>query len=83
MICIAGKKARDLRNWLTIYSYWNQGGMENVAWMEHAEKSTGRFVAVLRYLWAPVRLVLQLLPVHSSPLALYLALFLPIESRRH
>ena len=29
----AGKKARDLRNWLTIYSYWNQGGLENVTSM--------------------------------------------------
>lgn len=24
---------RDLRNWLTIYSYWNQGGQDNVATM--------------------------------------------------
>ena len=30
---LAGKKARDLRNWLTIYSYWNQGGLENVTSM--------------------------------------------------
>jgi len=30
---LAGKKARDLRNWLTIYSYWNQGGLENVVTM--------------------------------------------------
>ena len=29
----AGQKARNLRNWLTIYSYWNQGGLENVATM--------------------------------------------------
>lgn len=29
----AGKKVKDLRNWLTIYSYWNQGGQENVATM--------------------------------------------------
>ena len=29
----AGQKARDLRNWLTIYSYWNQGGLENVVTM--------------------------------------------------
>ena len=26
VLLFAGKKARDLRNWLTIYSYWNQGG---------------------------------------------------------
>ncbi|KAK9860391.1 hypothetical protein WJX84_004358 [Apatococcus fuscideae] len=30
---LPGKKAKDLRNWLTIYSYWNQGGQENVATM--------------------------------------------------
>lgn len=29
----AGQKARDLRNWLTVYSYWNQGGQDNVATM--------------------------------------------------
>ena len=29
----AGKKARDLQNWLTIYGYWNQGGQQNVAIM--------------------------------------------------
>jgi cobalamin biosynthesis Mg chelatase CobN len=29
----AGQKVRDLRNWLTIYSYWNQGGQDNVATM--------------------------------------------------
>eukprot|EP00850_Spirogloea_muscicola_P005360 SM000024S07822 [mRNA] locus=s24:715044:727991:+ [translate_table: standard] len=27
---VPGQKVRDLRNWLTIYGYWNQGGMENV-----------------------------------------------------
>ena len=27
---LPGKKARDLRNWLQIYSYWNEGGLENV-----------------------------------------------------
>ena len=27
---VPGRKAKDLRNWLTVYSYWNQGGMENV-----------------------------------------------------
>lgn len=32
LLC-AGQKARDLRNWLTIYSYWNQGGQDNVATM--------------------------------------------------
>lgn len=30
---IPGQKARDLRNWLTVYSYWNQSGPENVASM--------------------------------------------------
>ncbi|KAK9811539.1 hypothetical protein WJX72_005618 [[Myrmecia] bisecta] len=30
---LPGKKARDLRNWLTIYGYWNQGGLENVVTM--------------------------------------------------
>ena len=33
IIWVAGKKAKDMRNWLTIYSYWNQGGQENVATM--------------------------------------------------
>lgn len=28
---IPGKKVQDLRNWLTIYGYWNAGGPENVA----------------------------------------------------
>lgn len=42
----AGKKAKDLRNWLTIYSYWNQGGLDNVATMllylvEHYSQPTG------------------------------------------
>ena len=32
-MCAAGQKARDLRNWLTVYSYWNQGGQDNVATM--------------------------------------------------
>ncbi|CEL94421.1 unnamed protein product [Vitrella brassicaformis CCMP3155] len=27
---VPGDKARDLRSWLEIYSYWNQGGLENV-----------------------------------------------------
>ncbi|CAM9794933.1 unnamed protein product, partial [Ectocarpus sp. 13 AM-2016] len=27
---VPGKKAKDLRSWLEIYSYWNQGGIENV-----------------------------------------------------
>ena len=27
---IPGDKARDLKNWLSIYSYWNQGGLTNV-----------------------------------------------------
>ena len=27
---VPGRKARDLRNWLTVYGYWNQGGRENV-----------------------------------------------------
>lgn len=27
---IPGKKARDLKNWLTVYGYWNQGGVQNV-----------------------------------------------------
>ena len=27
---LPGKTAKDLRTWLTVYSYWNQGGEENV-----------------------------------------------------
>ncbi|CAM9802386.1 unnamed protein product, partial [Hapterophycus canaliculatus] len=27
---VPGKKAKDIRSWLEIYSYWNQGGTENV-----------------------------------------------------
>ena len=27
---VPGRKAKDLRNWLTVYGYWNQGGLENV-----------------------------------------------------
>lgn len=27
---LPGKKVKDLRTWLTVYSYWNQGGLENV-----------------------------------------------------
>ena len=27
---VPGEKARDLKNWLTVYAYWNQGGKENV-----------------------------------------------------
>lgn len=27
---IPGRKARDLRNWLTVYAYWNAGGVENI-----------------------------------------------------
>lgn len=30
---LPGKKAKDLRNWLTVYSYWNQGGQANVSSM--------------------------------------------------
>ena len=30
---IPGKKVRDLRNWLTVYGYWNQGGSQNVSSM--------------------------------------------------
>ncbi|KAL0032609.1 hypothetical protein WJX77_010520 [Trebouxia sp. C0004] len=30
---LPGQKAKDLRNWLTIYSYWNQGGRSNVVAM--------------------------------------------------
>ncbi|RMF24055.1 MAG: DUF3479 domain-containing protein, partial [Cyanobacteria bacterium J083] len=30
---IPAKKVQDLRNWLIIYSYWNAGGVENVASM--------------------------------------------------
>ncbi|NBD18626.1 MAG: magnesium chelatase subunit H [Cyanobacteria bacterium] len=28
---LPGRKVQDLRHWLTIYSYWNAGGAENVA----------------------------------------------------
>ena len=27
---LPGKKVKDLRTWLTVYSYWNQGGIDNV-----------------------------------------------------
>eukprot|EP00879_Flechtneria_rotunda_P015094 GHRR01015774.1.p1 GENE.GHRR01015774.1~~GHRR01015774.1.p1 ORF type:complete len:899 (+),score=287.59 GHRR01015774.1:2958-5654(+) len=30
---IPGKKAKDLRSWLTVYGYWNQGGLSNVVSM--------------------------------------------------
>ncbi|DBA83121.1 TPA: Magnesium chelatase [Trebouxia sp. C0005] len=30
---LPGQKAKDLRNWLTVYSYWNQGGRSNVVAM--------------------------------------------------
>ena len=30
---LPGKKARELRIWLTVYSYWNQGGINNVVSM--------------------------------------------------
>ena len=30
---VPGKKAGDLRTWLEVYSYWNQGGLENVVSM--------------------------------------------------
>ncbi|KAK9800208.1 hypothetical protein WJX73_009512, partial [Symbiochloris irregularis] len=30
---LPGKKARDLKNWLTVYGYWNQGGLENITTM--------------------------------------------------
>lgn len=30
---VPGDKARDLRSWLTIYGYWNQGGLGNVVSM--------------------------------------------------
>ena len=28
---VPGRAARDLANWLTVYSYWNAGGVSNVA----------------------------------------------------
>lgn len=30
---VPGQRARDLRHWLTVYSYWNQGGLDNVVAM--------------------------------------------------
>jgi cobalamin biosynthesis Mg chelatase CobN len=30
---VPGTKVADLRTWLQIYSYWNQGGLENVVSM--------------------------------------------------
>ncbi|PSC71131.1 protoporphyrin IX magnesium chelatase [Micractinium conductrix] len=30
---LPGQKVRDLRTWLTTYSYWNQGGLDNVVSM--------------------------------------------------
>ncbi|KAG1670953.1 hypothetical protein FOA52_011388 [Chlamydomonas sp. UWO 241] len=30
---VPGKKAADLKHWLTVYGYWNQGGLSNVVSM--------------------------------------------------
>lgn len=30
---LPGQRATDLRNWLTVYGYWNQGGLGNVTTM--------------------------------------------------
>ncbi len=30
---VPGDKVRDIRLWLTVYSYWNQGGEENIVSM--------------------------------------------------
>lgn len=30
---LPGERVRDLRHWLTVYSYWNAGGVDNVAAM--------------------------------------------------
>jgi len=30
---IPGQKMKDVRDWLTIYSYWNAGSVENIAYM--------------------------------------------------
>ncbi|PXF40575.1 Magnesium-chelatase subunit H [Gracilariopsis chorda] len=30
---LPGRKVRDLRNWLTVYAYWNAGGVDNVVAM--------------------------------------------------
>ncbi|KAI8464745.1 MAG: CobN/magnesium chelatase [Monoraphidium minutum] len=30
---VPGNKARDLKSWLTVYGYWNQGGLQNVVGM--------------------------------------------------
>ena len=27
---IPGNKAQDLKKWMTVYGYWNQGGLNNV-----------------------------------------------------
>ena len=27
---VPGNRAQDLRKWLTVYSYWNEGGFDNV-----------------------------------------------------
>ena len=33
LLLLAGQKVKDLRTWLTTYSYWNQGGLDNVVSM--------------------------------------------------
>lgn len=30
---VPGNKAKDLKNWLTVYSYWNQGSIKNIVSM--------------------------------------------------
>lgn len=45
---VPGQRARDLRAWLTVYAYWNQGGADNVVAMcrfiieEFFELNTGQ-----------------------------------------
>ncbi|CAI5948602.1 unnamed protein product [Closterium sp. NIES-64] len=58
---IPGKRARDLRNWLTVYGYWNQGGLVNVVNM---------FLYLANEYLLPTGITASA-PVETPPLGLY------------
>ncbi|CAI7886146.1 unnamed protein product [Closterium sp. NIES-53] len=58
---IPGKRARDLRNWLTVYGYWNQGGLVNVVNM---------FLYLANDYLLPTGITASA-PVETPPLGLY------------
>ncbi|CAI5457924.1 unnamed protein product [Closterium sp. Yama58-4] len=58
---IPGKRARDLRNWLTVYGYWNQGGLVNVVNM---------FLYLANEYLLPTGITAAA-PVETPPLGLY------------